>query len=216
MIFNSPKQKVFRYFSTFYFMIAFYTCDALRLYLERVYKMSLDRFFFWVVPTFFFVIFILHKNPFDYLKLRNHVKTGVFWGIAISAIHALIFYSYWLWKGTEINFNLGFGVYWGRIIMAGINEEIVFRGLVLQNLQETYSFGRSNVISSFLFVIAHLPYWYVWGRFSGPLMPVIYDVIFLFAMGLFWGFLVKKTNSLWSSIIHHSVNNLLVLSIWRP
>jgi membrane protease YdiL (CAAX protease family) len=44
-------------------------------------------------------------------------------------------------------------------ILIGLFEEIPFRGFILQKLQEKFPFWISNLLSSLLFLIIHLPGW---------------------------------------------------------
>lgn len=194
------------------FLIVFYAVDIFRLYLEHITHFHIDRIFTWLIPTLLFITFVLKKNPFDYLKLRSDVKKGVFWGIIISIIHVFLYCSLrYLWNNElAVNFNLTFGTFWDVILTVGLVEEIVFRGLVLHNLNEIFSFKTSNILSATLFLIAHIPYWYFGKQFSLPVVYIIYDFFFIFIFGLLEGLFVKKTNSLWTCIIHHSFNNALV------
>jgi membrane protease YdiL (CAAX protease family) len=197
------------------FLIIFYVADALRFYFVHSTNFLIDRMFTWVIPIFLFIIFVLRKNPLDYLKLRREVKRGIFWGIIISIIHIFLYCSLrYLWNHQlTVNFDLSLKRYWDEILTVGFVEEVMFRGLVLQNLNSVFSFKTSNIVSAALFVLAHLPYWYFGNQFSLPILNIVYDFFFLFAFGLFWGFLVKKTNSLWPSMIHHSVNNALAIMV---
>ena len=189
--------------------------DTIRLYFEHTTNFHIDRLFTWVIPIFLFIIFVLKKNPLEYLKLSTNIKKGIFWGIIISIVHIFLYCSLrYLWNHTlTANFDLSLKRYWDEILTVGLVEEIMFRGLVLQNLNEVFSFKISNIASAALFVLAHMPYWYFGNQFNLPLTSIIYWCFFLFAFGLFWGFVVKKTRSLWPAIIHHSVNNALAIMV---
>jgi hypothetical protein len=158
---------------------------------------------------------VLKKKPINYLKLCPEIKRGVFWGSLISIAHIAIycFVRYHWNQQLTINFNIPFQTYWNKILVAGFVEEIMFRGLVLQNLNKVFSFKTSNIASATLFLLAHVPYWYFGNQFSLPLSTIMYDFGFILAFGLLQGFLLKKTNSLWTCIIHHSVNNALALIV---
>lgn len=197
------------------FILAFFIIDVLRLYSEQITHFHIDRVFTWLLPTFLFIIFVLKKNPFDYLKLSKGIGKGVLWGCIISIFHIAIYCSLrYLWNHElTINFNLSFQTFWRVILTVGLVEEIVFRGLILQHLNSIFNFRTANIISSILFVLAHIPYWYFGNQFTLPLPNVIYDFFFIFFFGLLEGFFLRKANSLWPCIIHHSVNNALALII---
>lgn len=209
------KNKLKSLWPLVIFFIAFYVIDVGRLYLEHTTDFHINRIFTWLIPIFLFIIFVLKKNPVKFLKLWPEVNRGVFCGIIISAVHIFLYCSlrYW-WNNTlTINFNVTLLTFLDHSLFAGLVEEIMFRGLILQTLNEVFNFKTSNILNAILFVLMHIPYWYFGTQFSLPLASIIYDFFFIFVVGLFWGFVTKKTNSLWTSIIHHSVNNALVILI---
>jgi uncharacterized protein len=195
-------------------MIAFYTLDSLRLYIDTSY-LYIDRLVVWLAPTFLFIIFVLQQNPFDYLKLSKNIQRGVFWGVIISSVQAFIYFTfYYFWNGKVIvDYSMSFKDLWNIVLTAGLIEEVVFRGFVLGYLRNVYTFKTANIISSLLFLLAHIPYWIAMNKFALPLQSVLYDFVFIFSIGLLEGFFLKKTNSLWTCIIHHSINNFLALMV---
>ncbi|MFD2045545.1 CPBP family intramembrane glutamic endopeptidase [Ornithinibacillus salinisoli] len=113
---------------------------------------------------------------------------------------------------NEFNFNLGFNSWLNIIILVGIVEELVFRGFLLKKLTETYTFWKANMVTSSLFVSIHFPIWFYKGLFE---TPSIFNAIFtVFIIGFIFGVIYKRTNSLWSVIIIHSMYNLF-LSIFH-
>lgn len=88
--------------------------------------------------------------------------------------------------------------------IAPICEEIFFRGFLFMGLARRIPIGWAIVISSLLFAIAH----------GDP-----GSFIVLFIIGLALAFLRWRTQSLWPSILLHTVNNglgalLIALSMW--
>ena len=205
------------------FMLAFFAVDLLRLFCQRATlfaPFTTDRLFIWVVPTLLFIFFVLKQNPFDYLKLKKNVMRGVTTGLAVSAVQAILHCSYYYMShggSLAINLNLGFAAWWNVILTAGVVEEVVFRGLIFQYLNRMFSFITAAAVSSVLFALAHIPYWIASGAlFTKPMLYIVYDFIFIFFIGFLWAFLLKKTGSLWSNIIHHTANNFLAgtMSNW--
>lgn len=209
---NHECKKIKSLWPLAIFLFAFYIIDIGRLYLEHSTDFHISRIFTWLIPIFLFIIFVLRKNPVKFLKLWPGIKKGVFWGIIISAIHIFLYCSLrYLWNNKlTVNFHFNFGTFLDITLFAGLVEEIMFRGLVLQTLNEVLSFKTSNILNAALFVLFHIPYWYFANRFSLSLISIIYDFFFIFVVGLLEGVFVKKTNSLWTSIIHHAANNALV------
>jgi membrane protease YdiL (CAAX protease family) len=92
------------------------------------------------------------------------------------------------------------------VFFSPIWEEILFRGFFLNRLNESFSFWNANVISALLFMLVHWPYWVSKNGFSAG---IIKDSINVFALGCLFGWLMKKSNSLWPSIGAHIANNFL-------
>ncbi len=65
----------------------------------------------------------------------------------------------------------------------------MFRGFILNRLNESLTLWKSNLISAFLFVLAHVPYWVSKNGFSAR---VIRDLANVFVLGLLFGWLMKK------------------------
>jgi membrane protease YdiL (CAAX protease family) len=98
--------------------------------------------------------------------------------------------------------------YWILNINAGLFEEIMFRGIILTLLLALYSEKKSLVISAVLFGLVH---------YANLLHEFNYEyfvftsgqVIWAVGMGLLWGYLVLKTNSLIPGIVLHYLSNAL-------
>lgn len=82
-------------------------------------------------------------------------------------------------------------------ISPGICEEIMFRGIIL-DAYESIGRKRSIVISASLFAIFHFTIF----NMVGPLL-----------LGIVFGIMVYQTNSIYSSIIGHIVNNGIAITI---
>jgi membrane protease YdiL (CAAX protease family) len=92
------------------------------------------------------------------------------------------------------------------VVVSPISEEILFRGFFLNGLNESLRFWKSNVISAAVFMLTHVPYWVSKNGFSGP---VIKNMANVFMLGCLFGWVMKKTNSLWPAIGAHIANNFL-------
>lgn len=81
-----------------------------------------------------------------------------------------------------------------HVLIGPVLEEILYRGIILRFLEIRYSFFTGLIISSLLFGLAHN-----------------YDfafIIFATLMGIIYGLLYKKTNSIIPVIIGHMTYNL--------
>ncbi|BCT90991.1 hypothetical protein LYSHEL_00150 [Lysobacter helvus] len=83
-------------------------------------------------------------------------------------------------------------------MLAPVFEELVFRGALLGGLSRHISFGWANVWQAALFAAIHG---------DPPRLP------YYFAMGLFGGWLVKRTGSLAPAIALHMLNNAVAMGL---
>ncbi len=98
-----------------------------------------------------------------------------------------------------------------QLIAVGISEELFFRGYFFTKFRKSgKSFWHSAVITSFGFMIFHIP-WLISINFTLNLyIPyVIWRVINTFPFGLICCALYEKTNSLTAPIIYHGFSNSL-------
>lgn len=93
-----------------------------------------------------------------------------------------------------LSFILGFLVIG---VSPGICEEIMFRGTIMK-AYERLGYKKSIIMSAILFGMFH----FTLLNFIGPTI-----------LGIIFGILVHKTNSIYGSIIGHTVNNTMALSI---
>lgn len=162
----------------------------------------------WIVPTGLYIKYTLHTNAISYLKMNVNVKKGLIWGIILSLLLGLsLITEAYIFNDALIQFSLSFDDYLNTFIMAGLAEEIVFRGLILQEINKRLIFWKANVITSLLFLVIHYPIW-----IYNDIIFHFGSHIYVFFIGLLFGFVFKKTGSLWSVILLHAFHNF-VLSI---
>lgn len=78
------------------------------------------------------------------------------------------------------------------VVMAPLFEEVIFRGVLLESTRAKYGVMAAWLVSSAIFGIVHVH-------------PTV--AVNAFAIGLVLGFVYMRTDSLWSVIILHAVNN---------
>jgi len=86
----------------------------------------------------------------------------------------------------------------GVVIIIPVAEEIIFRGLVYGVAKKAFGFGFGAVASAVVFAIAHNDFTAI-PHFIG--------------LSLFAIWLLERTQSLWPSILLHSLNNLFVFVV---
>jgi len=170
------------------------------------------RLSIWTIPVFVYLI-LTKQKPFDYLKIRKNITKGIVWGIVIGTIIVIysILYSYILKGNVYYYFKISIGLWLKAILLVGFSEEVLFRGFILQKMREMSKFWVANVISAVLFVLVHIIGWIINDQFNSP--TIIRSICTILLFGLIQGFVLKKTNSLWTCIIIHSFNNFTSIVI---
>ena len=178
---------------------------------KNVYSNAV-KFIIWVVPVFI-TLGVSRLRPFRYLKLTTPLnKKGLMIGALVTLVWlSLVVLGEALFSGRNAGAMLAarssewLGMLAG-VFISPISEEILFRGFILNRLSESLSFWKANLISALLFMFAHWPYWVSKNGFA---TRVIKDSVNVFLLGCLFGWLMKKTNSLWPAIGAHIANNFL-------
>ncbi len=165
---------------------------------------------FWIIPAFLYIVLVNRCHPLMYLKLSTNPGKGLLW-IAAGILWFVGALGYrHLLQGRPINLHLGFGTWLNVVMLAGFIEEIPLRGVVFQKLNEFLNFWSAGLISSFVFVCLHVPYWISMGM---PLSSFLTTSLSIFVLALFFCFVLKRSGSLWADMVIHDLNNLLSLLV---
>ncbi|OMD50203.1 hypothetical protein BSK51_18040 [Paenibacillus odorifer] len=164
----------------------------------------------WVIPVILLVIIMEKRKLFSYLQLHHNFRKSLKWtGWVSLALILFYFVINLIVLNNNIDFQIGFNGWLNTILLVGITEEIVFRGFLLRKLMDSFRFWIANTVTALLFVSIHFPIWFYKGLFEFPY--ILSSILTVFVLGIIFGFVYKKSNSLWSVIIIHSLYNLLVL-----
>lgn len=145
----------------------------------------------------------------EYLRLMR-VSTGTSFRKTISVATLSLF----VFAVILVGFSLGLGVFsadpgvlvgdnsWLILLAAlipGIWEELTFRGVVLSSLQRRFSPQAAIVLSSVLFGLFHFSNLLTWDDVGSVVASVIAGT----TLGIGWGYVVIKTNSVVAAIFLH-------------
>jgi len=83
-------------------------------------------------------------------------------------------------------------------LATGLSEELIFRGILLRRAVDALGQRRGLVYVTAIFASLHIFF------LSGV------DLVFVFAVGLFYGLVVLKTKNLWGAILSHSLGNVIL------
>ncbi len=213
---SQEKAKTKHFFSPLIaYLLLFYACWIGWVYLIYPSMQALgpatlayalvniaSRLLLWVIPVFLYLHSIDRVDPIAYLKLNHSWKRGLLIGLALSLLH---FLGMLLRSGPPHPSMQD--VTWNSIlstsILIGFFEEIPFRGFLFQKLQEKFPFWLSNLLSSLLFLSIHLPGWIMLHALTWS------NVISIFVLGVIFAIIFYSSQTLWSSIITHSLNDFL-------
>lgn len=212
-------ENNYKKYGILYFMIWFFILIVARVFVYNAFDKHIEdyatrflvsqiyRFFIWVVPVFLYLILVDKTKPFKYLKLTTSLKKG--------GIYCLILLGAGVvWQLLEIRFrgdtigDISFISILGVVVIP-LFEEILLRGFILNKLSEIMAFNKALFISAAYFLLLHLPGWLL----IAPIMPAMQMLVFSFSVfavvGLLSGILMRKSNSLYPSILLHAINNFI-------
>ena len=168
----------------------------------------LVRAVIWVLPVFIYLRYVNGVSPTRFLKLREYWRNGLLAAVVFSIFNFLFFM---VQRGLP-HFRAG-DITWNSLVstalLIGFIEEVPYRGLIFQQLNEYFSFSQAALISSILFVAIHLPGWLSLHIFNTRVM------IFVFVFGLLMVALLRYTKSLWAPIVSHSLNDFFSAVLFR-
>lgn len=93
-----------------------------------------------------------------------------------------------------------------QVALTPLLEEILFRGLILQELLALLPKYRAFAVNAVLFAGAHAPYWL---SHRGMTLAVLQDLAGVFVFSLVACWLFARTKSIWPPTVAHIANNLL-------
>lgn len=187
------------------------------------YIVVLGFLIMWILP----VIFIKNekrgkigiKKPESWLWVFLSFVIGIFGSILIYYIGYLLYGTgAENWVMTVVSDYMADGealipgvfavVTFMMMLFSPIGEELYFRGIIQEVLQErTSSYGRGAFWSSLLFAIIHIPHHgLVFSRtgFVNILLPILLWTIIMFLFSLMFLYARKKSGSVLGAIVCHS------------
>lgn len=217
---NNPASRINAAVAVIFSIWLFFTWIAaweVELFIEKSgygLDTSSQRFLYWLCMKL--LLWIL---PSMILLRKAHLilwgmdgswqikRVGV-WGIVPGTLLGISAIMSRLFSGNNI-FATPLGwTFLGGVVIAPVFEEITFRGAIMKMLNQRYGFWMSNLITSFFFLMIHLPGWYYQGCLYHNLTDPFGGALSIMVMGLIFGYVVKRSGSVVSGIICHSINNL--------
>jgi uncharacterized protein len=205
------------------YLIVFYALWISRVICLRDYEKSIQspvtRWAFiscintllWATQAYYFVYKERGVSPSQYFRFSVNPKAKI-WAISLLSIfiylsaYVLVENYFFQFRSSNSPYYLNISRMIAAIFVAPFVEEVVFRGIILKEMSIVWGYTISNIVTSLLFVGAHLPYWITSGVHPHQLL-IMSSSVFLFS--LFSGRLFSFSNSIWPSIVAHSLNNTM-------
>ena len=89
------------------------------------------------------------------------------------------------------------------VLLNGVREELYFRGIFLKKFEAFLGAWPSNIVTAFVFALAHVGVSYT------PVLLVFLGITFL--LGLAWGYVMQKTDSIIGSALFHGAMDIAVI-----
>ncbi len=143
---------------------------------------------------------------------KGNIKLGLIFGLigffffALTSIPA----AQYLFQGQ--NLNVDKVIAWlpyiiPIVLLNGVREELLYRGLFLKKYQPKLGLKTSNLLQAIIFSLSHS----VAGVGLNAYTPFIWVlVVFTFSLGLIWGYIMQRTDSLLGSTLFHAGTDIPV------
>lgn len=160
-----------------------------------------------VVPAVVYIRVVLREPPVKYVRLDAHLWRGLAYGAAAGLLPAgqLIYRALHAGKFPVIPHSAD--LWLNAIIAAPVAQEILIRGLLFRELSRIATPLKGAVISSILFALIHLPFWYFAGRKSGG--DLARSLLLIGGIGMICCLVATRARTLVAPITFHFLNNLM-------
>lgn len=132
-------------------------------------------------------------------KLFRYALIGLAIGMPLGAGEYLVLHPAPTFPTFEVKYLFRDMAY--MLLFVGMGEELLFRGLIQQDLTWAFGWKWGLFSASLLFAVMHL----TWRS--------IPELGFVFLAGLILGFLYWKTKSLVAPIVAHGINNVILVAV---
>ena len=170
----------------------------------------LSKLLFWLLPSYLYLRYVEHEDPIAYLKLKANPGRSILWGalVALLIVGLILVDKYLILRNPFGLHTLQPDDWLNVVLLVGFMEEIPFRGVVFQKLHERLSFWWAAILSSLIFLELHLVYWLSLGK---PVSYLLSGTPSILLFAIISCLLLKRTGSLWGSIVWHSIYDFATL-----
>ena len=96
--------------------------------------------------------------------------------------------------------------FFNKFLLVGLEEEIIFRALLLNGLSKRENFIKASLITSIIFALIHVP---LYIRNEVAMLTILINVFKIICISSVYNYIFKESKSLWHILIVHSLWDLL-------
>lgn len=161
-----------------------------------------------LLPAVLFVQRIERRNFAVAVGLTVRPAFGSFLGLLAFTLYPGALLAYRWWRGAAVVIPADAALWLNFVIGSPLAEEMLYRGVVYRVLRIYYGYGGAAVFSSLAFALLHLPWWLAAGEMSNQQIGL--ESLSIFVYGLTFAGLFAWSRSLWSPLVFHWLNNLVL------
>lgn len=165
-----------------------------------------------LLPALYYVIRHQPLPIADALQLRQNWRKGVLVGGGVALVYLALITALDP-RPVVLKIPVGFSTWFNYIIGSPLAEEVLYRGVLFQNLSQRLSLWKTTLISTATFTLLHLPVWILLNEFSAA--QLISSALQIAAYGIVFALLCRFTRSLWAPLTAHWLNNLILSVVMR-
>jgi|GEM_PF-347271 len=172
---------------------------------DRTLYWTIMRAMLWVAPAA--LVFGYAQINVGEAMRGDGICPAVVWGSGAGLLIGATAVVEKVFSGGSFSLTLD-STFLSVVFIVPVVEELVFRGAVMGALMKRYRFAAANVLTSLLFVGAHVPGWHFLGVLGERLTQPVGGALSIFFLGLIFGYVVKRSRSIAAGMIAHGINNL--------
>lgn len=148
----------------------------------------------------------------DIFVSKGNIRLGLILGLAGFLVFALVSIpvATYLFQGRDLSLSRVMDWFPSLLVIVlanGVREESLYRGVFLKKYEPVFGLRSSNLLQAIIFSLSHT----VAGRGSISYTPYLMGlVLFTFLLGLAWGFLMQKTDSILGSVLFHAGSDIAI------
>lgn len=169
----------------------------------------------WAGLAFLFIKFYNKELPIPISKMLSFKKINFKIIFIVLAVIALVDFSASIVMQTKTPNNFSFLYLVINFFFVGLTEEVVFRGWAMNAFSKVTSIRKANIIQSVFFMFVHLLPWCLALFMRSvtiseiPILSLAIQMIYCIVFGCILGRIFNKTNSLWTTVIIHCLNDVI-------